>query len=187
MLLPLLLTPPERGWYSFDAVNGRLCRQNGTQWHAENPNYDPGPPPPPRLPREVKASMITNPESNAESNGPSATEAHKNENRFQRPKRERNISTSQQPSAGNASGSTQQLQPRGRGTYEHNPQRLPKKYGNTVSQHRPAGAQGASSTQYRVSSSNIRSEQAHINNGYPKRRRRPRHSASQDTATATHS
>ena len=198
LLLPLLPTPPERGWYSFDAVNGRLCRQDGTQWYAENPNYDPGPPPPPKLPREVKASMIITTESNAENNGeqPSATKAHKNENRFQRRRRDRNylapLSTSQQPPVGSASGSTQQLlQPRDHGN-EHNPQPLPKNSGNTISQHRPTGAQGASSTQRRVPSSNIRNEQTQTdNNGYPRRRthRRPRHPASQDTtsATATHS
>ena len=193
LLLPLLPTPPERRWYSFDAVNGRLCQQDGTQWHAENPNYDPGPPPPPRLPKEVKASMIINAESNAELE-PSTTKEHKKENRFQRRKRARDnlaLSTSQQSSAGGVSGSTQQLQSRDHGTNEHNPQPLPKNSGNTiVSQHRPTGAQGASSTQCRVASSNIRNEQTQINNGYPTRRprRRPRHPASQDTtATATHS
>ena len=199
MLLPLLPTPPQRGWYSFDAINGRLCRQDGTQWYAENPNYDPGPPPPPRLPREIKASMIitTKPNADSENNGeqlePSATKANKNENRFQRRRRDRNylapLSTSQQPPAGSASGSTQQLQPRDHGN-EHNPQPLPKNSGNTISQHRPTGAQGASSTQRREPSSNIRNEQAQTdNNGYPRRRtrRRPRHPASQDTATATRS
>jgi hypothetical protein len=134
--------------------------------------------------------MIINAESNPESNAElvtSATKAHKNEYRFQRRKPERNnlaLSTSQQPSAGSASGSTQQLQPRDYGTYEHNPQLLPKNSGKPVSQHRPTGAQGASSTQSRVSSSNIRNEQGQIANGYPRRpRRRPRHPASQDTTT----
>ena len=195
-LLPSLPTPPERVWYAFDAVNGRLCKKDGSQWNAENPNYDPGPPPPPRLPREIKASMIITAESNAESNKelePSApiAKAHRNENRFQRRRRDRNHfvqSNSQQPSAGNASGSTQQ-QPRSRGTYENNPQPLPRNSGNTVSQHRQTGAQGASSTQCRVPSSNIRNERAPIDNGHPRRRphRRPRHPASQDTPTATHS
>jgi len=183
-LLPLLPTLPERGWYAFDAVNGQLSQQDGTQWNAENPNYDPGPAPPPRLPREVKASMIITAESNAESNKeiePSATKARKTENRFQRRRWDRNHfapSTSQQHSAGSASGSTQQL-PRGRGTYEHNPQHLPKNSGNTVvSQHRPTGAQSSST-------SNIRNERAQIDIGYPRRpHRRPRHPASQDTATA---
>lgn len=195
-----LPTPPERVWYSFDAVNGRLCKKDGTQWYAENPNYDPGPLPPPRLPREVKASMIITTESNAESKKelePSApNKALKNENRFQRRWRDRNhlaLSTSQQSSAGNDSGSTQQLQPRSRGTNENNPQPLPKNAGNTVSQHRQTGAQGASSTQCRVPSSNIRNERAQNDNGYPRRRprRRPRHPASQpasqDTPTATRS
>lgn len=136
--------------------------------------------------------MIITPESNAESNKelePSATKPRKYENRFQRRRRERNhlapLSTSQQPSAGSASGSTQQLQPRSLGTYEYSPQPLPKNTGNTVSHHRPTGAQGSSSTQFRVSSSNIRNEQARIDNGYPRRPRRPRRPASQDTQAAT--
>jgi len=196
MLMSSLPTLPERVWYAFDAVNGWLCKKDGTQWLAENPNYDPGPPPPPRLPREVKASMIITAESNAELNKelePSATKARKNENRYQRRRRDRSplalLSTSQQPSGGNPSGSTQQSQPRSRGTYEHNPQPSPRNSGNTVSQHRPTGAQGASSTQCRVPSSNIRNERPQIDNGYPRRRsHRPRrHPASQDTATATHS
>lgn len=190
ILLSSQPTPPEREWYSFDAINGQLCRQDGTQWHGENPNYDPGPPPPPKLPREIKASMIINPESKAEV-VPSATIARKNEYKFRSHKPERNnlaLSTSQQPSAESASGSTQQLQPRGHGTYEHNPQLLPKNSGKPVSQHRPTGAQGASSTQCRVSSSNIRNERGQIDNGYSRRpRRRPRHPASQDTATTSHS
>jgi len=156
--LPLLPTPPEREWYSFDAVNGQLCRQDGSQWYAENPNYDPGPPPPPRLPREIKASMIITEESNGE---PSGSKARKNEYRSHRRKPERNylasLSTSQQVSAGRDSGFTQQLQTRTHGTYEHNPQPLPKNSGNTISQHRPTGVQGASSAQRRVPSSNIRS------------------------------
>lgn len=196
--MPLLPTPPERAWYSFNAVNGRLCQQDGTQWHAENPNYDPGPLPPPRLPKEVKASMIITADSNAESNGePSAKKVRKNEDRFQRRKPERNylaLAILQQSSGGRAPGSTLQLQPRGHGTYEHNPQPLPRNSGHTLSQHRPTGAQGASSAQRRVPSSNIRNdlgqsiEQTQIDKGYPRRpRRRPRHPASQDTATATHS
>lgn len=201
LFLPLLPTPPEREWYAFDAVDGQLRRQDGTQWYAENPNYDPGPPPPPKLPREVKASMIITTEPNAESNKelePSANKARQNENRFERRRRDRNydrnhlaLSTSQQPSAGSTSGSTQQQQqPRGHGTYNHNAQPFPKNSGNTFSsQHRPTGAQGSPSTQCRVSSSNIRNERAQNDNNYPRRsHRRPRHPApSQDTATATHS
>ena len=134
----------------------------------------------------------------ADSNGePSVKKPRKHEDRFQRRKPERNYSalpTSQQSSAGRASGSTQQLQPRGHGTYEHNPQPLPKNSGHTLSQHRPTGAQGASFAQCRVPSSNIRNdwsqsiEQTQTDKGYPSHtRRRPRHPASQDTATATHS
>jgi hypothetical protein len=199
ILLSSLPTPPELAWYSFDAVNGQLCRQDGTQWHAENPNYDPGPPPPPKLPREIKASMIIKVESNAEPNKelePSTTKPRKNQNRFQHRRRDRNhvaplSSIPQQLSAGNTSGPTQQLQPRAHGTYEHNnnnPQYFPKNSGNTNSQRRPTGNQGASSTQ-RVSSSNIRNERAQIDNNSPRRpNRRRRHPASQDTtATATQS
>jgi len=171
LLLPLLPTPPERGWYSFDAINGRLCRQDNTQWHAENPNYDPGPSPPPRPPREVKASMIINAESNGE---PSASKARNASNGR---KRKRNyLASTSQPSAGRASDSTQQQQPRGLGTYGYNPQPLPKNSGQTFSQHRPTGAQGTSSAQRRVPSSNIGNglgqsiEQAQTDRRRPRRR-----------------
>ena len=137
--------------------------------------------------------MIINTESNAESKElePSATKARKTENRFQRRRRDRNqlpLSTSQQPSVGSPSESTQQPQHQGHCTY--NPQSLPKNSGNTVSQHRATGAQDASSTPYRyrvASSPNIRNDQARIDNSYRRPHRRFRQPASQDTATATHS
>jgi len=49
----LLQDPPESVWYSFNLISGQLMTSDGHQWHANNPNYDPGPPPPPRLPREA--------------------------------------------------------------------------------------------------------------------------------------
>ncbi|KAF9014995.1 ribonuclease H-like domain-containing protein [Cyathus striatus] len=39
---------PDSVYYTFDAVRGRLCEPSGAQWYARNPNYDPGPPPPPK-------------------------------------------------------------------------------------------------------------------------------------------
>lgn len=191
-LLPLLPTPPDREWYSFDLVDGQLYKQDGTQWQAENPNYDPGPLPPPKLPKEVKASMII-----TESNGDTSN----NENRFQRRKARRNskpdqthlpLSTSQQSSAV-ASGSTQQLRPQGQRSYEYNPQYFPKNSGQIISQHRPTGAHAGSSAQCRLGiSSNIRNDRGqsteqvqNTDRGYPKHpRRRPRHPAS---PTANHS
>jgi hypothetical protein len=185
-LLPLLPTPPDREWYSFDLVDGQLCKQDGTQWHPENPNYDPGPLPPPKLPREVKASMIITAESNVD---PSATKTHHNENRFQRRKARKPQPTSQQSSAV-ASGSTQQLRAQGQRTNEYNPQYFPKNSGQIISQHRPTGAHGGSAAQFRPSpsSSDIRNdrgqstEQVRTDKGYPKRSRR--HPVSQNTPTA---
>ena len=196
-LLPLLPTPANRWWYSFNAIDGQLCQQDGTQWHAENPNYDPGPPPPPRLPREVKASMVITPESNGES---SLTTARKSENRFQRRKsrkEEQNHlapSTTQQSSAV-TSGSTQQLRLQGQRTYAHNPQSFSQNSGHIISQHRPTGgsAQRLVGTTPSSPSSNIRNgrgqstDQAQTDKGYPWHRRRPRHPASQNTPTTNHS
>ncbi|KAF8807243.1 ribonuclease H-like protein [Phlegmacium glaucopus] len=183
-LLPLLPTHPKRMWYSFDVVDGQLCQPDGTRWHAFNPDYDPGPPPPPRLPREVKASMIITTESNGEAS--SATKARRNDNRSQpyRPRwPERNPhlapSTSQQSPAVGASGSTQQLRPQGQRTYGNNPQSLSKNSGHILSQHQPAGAQRGSPAQWRVASSGLSSnigndlgqpiEQAQVRKSYPKR------------------
>ncbi|KAF8971509.1 ribonuclease H-like domain-containing protein [Flammula alnicola] len=46
------LQTPERVWFSFNLVSGQLLTPDGFVWHPVNPNYDPGPPPPPRVPRE---------------------------------------------------------------------------------------------------------------------------------------
>ncbi|KAI0757356.1 ribonuclease H-like domain-containing protein [Daedaleopsis nitida] len=43
---------PHRVWYSFDTISGLLYQPStGVVWHPYNPYYDPGPPPPPRLPK----------------------------------------------------------------------------------------------------------------------------------------
>lgn len=50
-LSPLIHTmqkPPEPSCYTFDAIRGRLCEPSGMTWSPFNPDYDPGPPPPPR-------------------------------------------------------------------------------------------------------------------------------------------
>jgi len=41
---------PSPTCYAFDAIRGRLCESSGMTWAPFNPDYDPGPPPPPRLP-----------------------------------------------------------------------------------------------------------------------------------------
>ncbi|TBU34885.1 ribonuclease H-like protein [Dichomitus squalens] len=47
---------PHRVWYSFDTISGMLYQpSSGVIWHPFNPYYDPGPPPPPRLPKAVDA------------------------------------------------------------------------------------------------------------------------------------
>ncbi|TFK41333.1 ribonuclease H-like domain-containing protein [Crucibulum laeve] len=50
---------PESVCYTFDSVRGRLCEPTGMQWHPRNPNYDPGPPPPIRAPKEPKVANVT--------------------------------------------------------------------------------------------------------------------------------
>ena len=47
-------SPPDVTWYSFSIFNGNLCDGQGVPWEAKNPNYDPGPPPPPRDPIEAQ-------------------------------------------------------------------------------------------------------------------------------------
>lgn len=175
-------------WYSFDVVDGHPRDPDGIQWHAFNPDYDPGPLPPPRLPREVKASMIITTKSHGEVS--SATKARRNENRSQPYKSERNpyleTSTSQQSPAAEASGSTQQPRPQRQRTY------------NPHSQHQPVGARRGSSAPWRVgtTSSGLSSdvgngweqptEQAQVEKGYPnhpprrKSSRPSRQPASQD-------
>ncbi|KAF9459441.1 ribonuclease H-like domain-containing protein, partial [Collybia nuda] len=44
----LMPIPPKPVYYTFDAVRGRLCEPSGIHWFAFNPDYDPGPPPPPK-------------------------------------------------------------------------------------------------------------------------------------------
>jgi hypothetical protein len=54
-MLPLLSPQPEAKCYTFDAVGGRLYVPFGqTIWQPSNPDYDPGPLPPPREPRPQK-------------------------------------------------------------------------------------------------------------------------------------
>jgi len=199
-LLPLLPTPPKSVWYSFDVVNGQLCQRDGTQWHPFNPNYDPGPPPPPRLPREVKASMIITTESNGEAS--SATKGGRKDHRFQpnrfRKPQQNLLSTSQQSSAVGTSGSTQQPRSQRQCTHQRNSQSTSKNSGHTPSQHQQRSAPPA---QWRVGtttsslSPNFRhgwgqsTEQAEGEKGYPKcpvwkTSHRSRQPASQDVPTA---
>ncbi|KAJ7225856.1 ribonuclease H-like domain-containing protein, partial [Mycena pura] len=56
-LLPMIHTLPKIPdplCYTFDAIRGRLCEPSGATWSPFNPEYDPGPPPPPRLPKAPK-------------------------------------------------------------------------------------------------------------------------------------
>ena len=54
-----MTTIPNVSCYTFDFVRGRLCEPSGKLWFAHNPDYDPGPPPPPKLPEPPKASGVT--------------------------------------------------------------------------------------------------------------------------------
>ena len=146
--------------------------------------------------------MIITTESSGE---PSANNAWKNDNRFQRRYRPRKFeqnhhpapSTSQQSSV--VGSSMQQVRPQQR-THEHNLQSLPKSPGHTIHpQHRPTGVQRGPPAQCRIGttpssdSSNNRSArgQATGQTGYHKRPWRPRPSryppASQDASTANNS
>ncbi|EKM83455.1 hypothetical protein AGABI1DRAFT_32248 [Agaricus bisporus var. burnettii JB137-S8] len=54
-MMPSLVTQPHARCYSFDSVRGRLCDLSGSTWQPSNPNYDPGPPPPPREPKPLQS------------------------------------------------------------------------------------------------------------------------------------
>ncbi len=51
-MITLMQTPPEATWYSFSNIAGFLCNDDGLPWYPNNPNYDPGPLPPPKPPTE---------------------------------------------------------------------------------------------------------------------------------------
>ncbi|KAF9452541.1 ribonuclease H-like protein [Macrolepiota fuliginosa MF-IS2] len=53
-IMPSVSPQPNLRCYSFDTVRGRLCEPSGATWRAFNPNYDPGPLPPPREPKPPK-------------------------------------------------------------------------------------------------------------------------------------
>lgn len=53
-----MVVVPKAVYYTFDAVRGRLCEPSGAQWSAYNPNYDPGPPPPPRFPKASNVTLV---------------------------------------------------------------------------------------------------------------------------------
>ncbi|KAJ7169533.1 ribonuclease H-like domain-containing protein [Mycena filopes] len=48
LMLTAMDNPPNPNCYTFDAVRGRLCEPSGIAWVPYNPDYDPGPPPPPK-------------------------------------------------------------------------------------------------------------------------------------------
>ncbi|KAJ6604301.1 ribonuclease H-like domain-containing protein [Mycena vulgaris] len=48
-MLSTMAKTPNPTCYTFDAIRGRLCESSGMTWAPFNPDYDPGPPPPPRL------------------------------------------------------------------------------------------------------------------------------------------
>lgn len=58
MMSKLMATSPKAVYYTFDAVRGRLCEPSGMHWSAFNPDYDPGPPPPPKIPKPPRAQDI---------------------------------------------------------------------------------------------------------------------------------
>lgn len=43
---------PDTAYYSYNLVRGMLCLPSGYLWHPQNPNYDPGPPPAPKMFKE---------------------------------------------------------------------------------------------------------------------------------------
>lgn len=47
-LMTAMTITPEREYYSFDCVGGFLRKPSGAHWFPYNPNYDPGPLPPPK-------------------------------------------------------------------------------------------------------------------------------------------
>ncbi|KAG6834765.1 hypothetical protein H0H93_007548 [Arthromyces matolae] len=49
---------PKTIYYTFNAVRGNLCDFSGEHWNCRNPDYDPGPPPPPKLPKPPTARDI---------------------------------------------------------------------------------------------------------------------------------
>lgn len=55
-MMPVLQSSPDSVWYTFNMVSGRYLTNGGHQWNAQNPNYDPGPLPPPKPPRQRKAT-----------------------------------------------------------------------------------------------------------------------------------
>ncbi|KAF9535507.1 ribonuclease H-like domain-containing protein [Crepidotus variabilis] len=57
-MVPLMETTPQPSWYTFNILSGSLCTDSGLPWHAENPNYDPGPMPPPRELTEAQREKI---------------------------------------------------------------------------------------------------------------------------------
>lgn len=46
---------PRSGWFTFNYASGHMQDEEGFPWQPLNPNYDPGPSPPPREPREGDA------------------------------------------------------------------------------------------------------------------------------------
>ncbi|PPQ63518.1 hypothetical protein CVT24_004746 [Panaeolus cyanescens] len=56
----LLPAPPNPKWFSFNLISGRLCNPDGTDWYPYNPLYKAGPPPPPRIPKELKPTDDVN-------------------------------------------------------------------------------------------------------------------------------
>ncbi|KAF8168276.1 ribonuclease H-like domain-containing protein [Crassisporium funariophilum] len=174
-MLPSLPSPPERDWYSFNLIAGQLVDQNGSHWRAYNPNYDPGPLPPPRLPREINASMITSDQSSPaaqdSSAGPSTDDTsrkRKSKSTFQERQERRDRSAQidnpspfalHVPSAG-GSGSAYQRQTQGDGYLQrtsgpsppHLPQRPRQHAPNTRTTGALATSQGASPAQPRPES-----------------------------------
>ncbi|PPQ90406.1 hypothetical protein CVT25_014924 [Psilocybe cyanescens] len=90
-MIPLLQDPPESVWYSFNLVSGRLLNSDGFSWHAHNPNYDPGPPPP-RVPREPRSADNQDAEShNKVENRDSSKSYHKRDHSHPHPSSGREV------------------------------------------------------------------------------------------------
>ncbi|KAJ7293238.1 ribonuclease H-like domain-containing protein [Mycena rebaudengoi] len=77
--------------YTFDAIRGRLCEDSGMSWSPFNPDYDPGPPPAPKLVPGTTSG--------------STSLQHGNSGQLKRPLT-RDVSTSVEPSPSSSSPST---------------------------------------------------------------------------------
>jgi hypothetical protein len=71
-MIPSVSPPPEVKCYSFDTIKGHLYEPFGALWRPFNPNYDPGPPPPPRQPKPSQQPTPANDATLNNAQGPTS-------------------------------------------------------------------------------------------------------------------